>query len=91
MTQQADAQSVTAHYTHEAANLGPAILAALRAAAPHRDAVTLDDLAPIDQFHAGGKRMRLATFLRYCSPVQFVLSLLDDQNAQYSALTMLIS
>ena len=54
MTRQADAQSVAAHYTHEAADLGPAILAALRAAAPHRDRVTLDDLAPIDQFHAGG-------------------------------------
>jgi hypothetical protein len=29
----------------------------------------------------GGKRMRLATSLGYCSPVQFVLSLLADQNA----------
>jgi SAM-dependent methyltransferase len=54
MTNQTDAQSVTAHYTHDANDLGPAILAALRAAAPHRDALTLEDLAPIDQFHAGG-------------------------------------
>ena len=54
MTHQADAQSVTAHYTHNADDLGPAILATLRAAAPHRDALTLEDLAPIDQFHAGG-------------------------------------
>src|SRR5262245_21736998 len=54
VTKQADAHSVSTHYTHQADDLGPAILAAVRAAAPHRDAVTLDDLAPIDQFHAGG-------------------------------------
>lgn len=29
----------------------------------------------------GGKKMRLATPLEYCCPVQFVLSLLANQNA----------
>jgi SAM-dependent methyltransferase len=43
---------VAEHYTRE--DLGEAILAALRAAGKDVDALTPDDLAPLDQFHAGG-------------------------------------
>ncbi len=53
MAEQQDTQSVSAHYT--AGDLGEKILAGLRAAGKDPDALTLDDLTPIDQFHLGGK------------------------------------
>jgi ubiquinone/menaquinone biosynthesis C-methylase UbiE len=37
--------------------LGQAILEALAASGKHLDALTIDDLAPLDQFHGGGKRV----------------------------------
>jgi sarcosine/dimethylglycine N-methyltransferase len=39
--------------------LGPAILDALAAAGKDLDALTIDDLAPTDQFHSGGKEATL--------------------------------
>ena len=44
--------------------LGQAILAALAASGKNLDALTIDDLAPMDQFHGGGKgvTVRLARF-----------------------------
>lgn len=47
------AQSVNANY--RPGNLAEKILAGLRAAGKNPDAPTLDDLAPVDQFHIGGK------------------------------------
>lgn len=43
-------------------NLGTSILEALRAAGKDLDALTINDLAPLDHFHSGGKRatVRLA-------------------------------
>ena len=35
--------------------LGQAILDALAASGKNLDALTIDDLAPMDQFHGGGK------------------------------------
>lgn len=46
--------SVSTHYA--AGDLGTKILAALRAAGKDPDALRLDDLAPVDQFHWGGTR-----------------------------------
>lgn len=51
------ARAVNAQYTPE--DLGAAILAGLRAAGKNPDAPTLDDLAPVDQFHTGGKAATL--------------------------------
>src|SRR4051794_41787984 len=39
----------------ERAGLGQAILDALAASGKDLDALTVDDLAPLDQFHGGGK------------------------------------
>ena len=52
--------SVSAYWARE--GLGPAILEALAAAGKNLDALTIDDLAPADQFHGGGKdaTLRLA-------------------------------
>jgi ubiquinone/menaquinone biosynthesis C-methylase UbiE len=46
--------------TYAAANLSEAILAGLRAAGKDPDALQMDDLAPVDQFHTGGKPATLA-------------------------------
>ena len=56
---------VSRHY--ERADLGGAILAALRAAGKDPDRITPDDLAPVDHFHIGGRAstrmlMQLAGF-----------------------------
>jgi len=45
--------AVGEHYGR--ARLGSAILAALRIAGKDPDALTLDDLAPVDHFHTRGK------------------------------------
>ncbi len=45
--------SIRAYWSRE--GLGPAILDALAAAGKNLDALTIDDLAPSDQFHGGGK------------------------------------
>ncbi len=47
-----ETQRVAAHYAR--ADLGAAILAALRAAGKDPDELTPDDLAPLDQFHVRG-------------------------------------
>ena len=47
------ARAVSANYTP--GDLAAKILAGLRAAGNDPDAPTLDDLAPVDQFHMGGK------------------------------------
>ncbi len=52
MAEQHYAQSVSANYTP--GDLAEKILAGLRAAGKDPDALTLDDLAPVDQFHLGG-------------------------------------
>ncbi len=52
MAEQDYAQSVSANYTP--GDLAEKILAGLRAAGKDPDALTLDDLAPVDQFHSGG-------------------------------------
>ena len=46
------ADAVSAHYT--AGNLGDTILASLRAAGMDPDALQVEDLAKLDQFHGGG-------------------------------------
>src|SRR5262245_52817777 len=48
-------QDVRKHW--ERSGLSEAILAALRATGQSLDALTTDDLAPLDQFHGGGKRL----------------------------------
>ena len=53
MTEQDERAAVSAHYT--AGDLGERLLAALRATGKDLDALTLDDLTPVDQFHLGGK------------------------------------
>ena len=53
MTEQDERAAVSAHYT--SGDLGEKILAGLRAAGKDPDALTLDDLTPVDQFHLGGK------------------------------------
>ncbi|MGI8855919.1 MAG: class I SAM-dependent methyltransferase [Thermomicrobiales bacterium] len=53
MVDQPYAASVSAHYT--SGDLGERILAGLRAAGKDPDALTIDDLTPVDQFHPGGK------------------------------------
>ena len=67
MGDQGYATSVSAHYT--SGDLGMKILTALRDAGKDPDALHLDDLAPVDQFHWGGTRatrdlMRRAGFAR---------------------------
>jgi ubiquinone/menaquinone biosynthesis C-methylase UbiE len=54
MAEQHDAQLVRANYTP--GNLAEKILAGLRAAGKDPDALTPEDLAPVDQFHLGGTR-----------------------------------
>jgi len=54
-------EAMTAAYEQTISNywgrsgLGQAILDALKASGKHLEALTLDDLAPLDQFHGGGK------------------------------------
>ncbi len=45
---------VAGHYAH--GNLAAAILAGLAAAGSDLDHLTVDDLAPVDEFHIGGRR-----------------------------------
>src|SRR5262245_28598434 len=54
------AQAVANHYKRRA--LGDVILAALKAAGKDIEHLTPDDLAPVDEFHSGGRNatMRLA-------------------------------
>jgi MPBQ/MSBQ methyltransferase len=54
------AQAVADHYKKRA--LGDAILAALKAAGKDIERLTPDDLAPVDEFHSGGRNatVRLA-------------------------------
>jgi ubiquinone/menaquinone biosynthesis C-methylase UbiE len=53
VTDQRYVESVTAHYT--SGDLGERILAGLHAAGKDPDALHIDDLTPVDQFHLGGK------------------------------------
>lgn len=53
MDETQNAQAIRRHWDRE--GLGQAILAALRAAGKDLEALTTDDLAPLDQFHSGGK------------------------------------
>lgn len=50
-------QLVSAHYGR--ADLAASILSALRAAGKNLDTLSVDDLAPLDQFHTGGKEATL--------------------------------
>jgi SAM-dependent methyltransferase len=50
-------QAINAHYTPD--DLGAAILAGLLAQGKNPEAPTVDDLAPVDQFHTGGKAATL--------------------------------
>jgi SAM-dependent methyltransferase len=47
-------KTVSTHYTH--GRLGEAILSALHGVAENPDTVTLADLAPVDEFHIGGRQ-----------------------------------
>jgi SAM-dependent methyltransferase len=58
------AEAVIAYYT--AGDLGDAILASLRAAGLDPDALRVEDLAPLDQFHAGGADATRALIRRAC-------------------------
>lgn len=62
MAQQDDQAAVSAHYT--SGDLGEKLLTALRAAGKNPDALTLDDLTPVDQFHLGGKPATLQLISR---------------------------
>lgn len=62
MAEQQDPQAVSAHYT--SGDLGEKILAGLRAAGKDPDALSLDDLTPVDQFHLGGKPATLQLIAR---------------------------
>jgi MPBQ/MSBQ methyltransferase len=53
MPGRSEAETISAHWGRD--GLGQRILDALAAAGMRLDALTLDDLAPVDQFHAGGK------------------------------------
>jgi SAM-dependent methyltransferase len=48
-----DATAINAYWGRD--GLGPAILDALAASGENLDRLTIDDLAPLDQFHGGGK------------------------------------
>jgi SAM-dependent methyltransferase len=52
-----DRKLVSRHYDRE--DLGAAILSALRAAGLDPERITPDDLAPVDQFHIGGRNSTL--------------------------------
>jgi SAM-dependent methyltransferase len=60
MHERSDARAINAYWGRD--DLEGAILAALAAAGKDMDALTVDDLAPTDQFHSGGKgaTLRLA-------------------------------
>ena len=60
MAERSDARAINDYWGRE--DLEGAILEALAAAGRNLDALTIDDLAPADQFHSGGKgaTMRLA-------------------------------
>jgi len=51
-------ETLTAHYSRE--DLGAYILEALERAGKDADALTVEDLAPIEEFHIGGRRPTLA-------------------------------
>jgi SAM-dependent methyltransferase len=53
MTDRTNEQRVAQHYTH--GTLEESILAALRAAGKDLDHLSPDDLAPVDEFHIGGR------------------------------------
>jgi len=57
MTNESNAQEIKDHW--ERGDLSKAIRDALIASDKNLDALTLDDLAPFDQFHGGGKRFTL--------------------------------
>src|SRR5262245_10333388 len=60
MPERSDTRAINDYWGRE--NLERAILGALAAAGRNLDALTIDDLAPTDQFHSGGKdaTLRLA-------------------------------
>ncbi|MDQ2785455.1 MAG: methyltransferase domain-containing protein [Chloroflexota bacterium] len=62
MDEQQNTQSVSAHYT--SGSLEEKIITGLRAAGKDADALTLDDLTPVDQFHLGGKPATLSLIAR---------------------------
>jgi sarcosine/dimethylglycine N-methyltransferase len=62
MMEQDERPMVSAHYT--SGDLGETLLAALRATGKDPDALTLDDLTPVDQFHLGGKAATLSLIER---------------------------
>ncbi len=66
-------QALNAHYTPT--DLGAAILAGLQAAGKNPEAPTLDDLAPVDHFHTGGKAATLE--LAGLVPVSAGMNVLD--------------
>jgi SAM-dependent methyltransferase len=53
MSDENDARPISEYWGRE--NLAEAILAALKARGSSLDALTIDELAPVDQFHGGGK------------------------------------
>ena len=57
MADQDDVRAINAHYSR--GDLAGAILDALRAAGKNPNALEPDDLAPVDQFHLGGKAATL--------------------------------
>jgi MPBQ/MSBQ methyltransferase len=57
MENQSYTQALNTHYAR--LDLGAAILAGLHAAGKNPEAPTLEDLAPVDQFHTGGKAATL--------------------------------
>jgi SAM-dependent methyltransferase len=64
MVEQSYADAVSAHYTVN--KLGDTILASLRAAGMDPDALQVEDLAPLDQLHAGGLGATRALIRRAC-------------------------
>jgi SAM-dependent methyltransferase len=72
MTIKSSDRSVSDHYGRS--DLGRAVLAALRAAGKDPDALTVEDLAPVDQLHVRGKEATLELArLAWLTPAMKVL------------------
>ena len=56
-------QEIRKHW--ERPGLSDAILSALTESGKSLDALTIDDLAPLDQFHGGGKRLTSTRIIRW--------------------------
>jgi SAM-dependent methyltransferase len=87
MDDQRFAQAINTHYAPF--DLGATILAGLRAQGKNPEAPTLDDLAPVDQFHTGGKAATLE--LAQLVPMRAGMTVLDTGGGIGGAARLLAS